>query len=371
MSNIAISDLNTEATSLASDDLFLVSKKDGSSYTSAKLKAVNANGLANVRFVEGGEVVCYIAPNGSDDNADLQWKYWGTDQQKNYPLYTLNKACDFLGKFRCIPKNNQCIYTISCAEGVYSYDTEQDIHHPECSVTGSYVLITPTTDLTTNTKVQFKFTQPINTIDGNVAIRHYCNCQMRCCHITSTNNLNAAIYLPDIVRSTIYGVKITDFYCGISIDSRNWCNIASMFTDNGETLSNHIPTEISSVSIGIISNGNCNITGCIKIDSAYSCIVSNGGRIYTAYWNPLKFDFKTQGVYIFESWSPDSITLLGESTTTRSIEINTFSTQKTYTSIDELFNIKPNNQEYNYLGYIHVHDKIATALSAGLNQDKV
>ena len=152
MANIAISEIQTTATSLNDGDYFLISKLNGnnsSSYISAKIKGSTLKNelsvYGGVRFVESGNVIVYISPTGNDDNLQMQFEKYGTDEQINYPLYTINAAVAFLSRFRKIytADNIGVNYKILCENGTYTYTEQQILSHPDCGYHGNYISVAP------------------------------------------------------------------------------------------------------------------------------------------------------------------------------------------------------------------------------------
>ena len=131
MSNVAISELS-DASSLNNNDFLLISKNNGNgSFTSAKISGNNLNGLSKIRITDN-DVTVYVSTTGSDYNIEDQFKNYGTSTQRNYPLYSLNAAIDFLWKFRASKRIN---YYIVMNSGTYTYNKRQVLAHPDTNCT--------------------------------------------------------------------------------------------------------------------------------------------------------------------------------------------------------------------------------------------
>lgn len=128
MANVRISEITETAVNVSDNDLLLISKNNGSnSFTSAKIKGSNLNGLSKIKIVND-DVTVYLSTTGTDSNIENQFKNYGTDQQRNYPLYSLNAAVDFLWKFRAGKRIN---YYIVMNSGTYTYNKRQVLAHPD------------------------------------------------------------------------------------------------------------------------------------------------------------------------------------------------------------------------------------------------
>lgn len=150
MANIAISEIQTTATTLNDGDYFLISRaneNNPSSFISAKIRgSVIKNSLNNLtKSVKDGDVIVYISPSGNDDNLQTQFEKFGTTEQINYPLYTINAAVAFLSRFRKIytTSNIGINYKILCENGTYTYTEQQVLSHPDCCHYGNYISIAP------------------------------------------------------------------------------------------------------------------------------------------------------------------------------------------------------------------------------------
>ena len=80
---------------------------------------------------------------GRDGNLEKQYKAYGTEEAKKYPLFTLNQAMKFLRRFR---SNGTVTYLVKTQYGEYGYGTVQQTIRLLDASGGSTLRISPFKD---------------------------------------------------------------------------------------------------------------------------------------------------------------------------------------------------------------------------------
>lgn len=214
MANIPISQIDTTASNVSDGDLFLLSKKntDGT-YTSAKIDASKLGSVIVRKYTTTNPKV-YISPTGSDDNLEKQFQVYGTNQQINYPLFSLTAASRLLHRIQT-PQENMYRF-IYCLPGTYLY-------HESQRITGAYmtrecaVYVKPYDD---SQQVVFKRNNNQSTGNYQSFIITNCNAVFKNIKIEGPDDWNQSGIKSYGVESfstliTFYGCEICKFNIGL------------------------------------------------------------------------------------------------------------------------------------------------------------
>ena len=127
-SSVSFSQVGNEATNIFDDDLLLISqyKSATQTYDTAKIKARNLAGLSKAKLVDGPTRV-YVAPNGSDTNAQKQFELLGSNEAAQYPVKTITAAMSILN--RCIAISDKASFIVELEQNTYEYDVMQEVKH--------------------------------------------------------------------------------------------------------------------------------------------------------------------------------------------------------------------------------------------------